>query len=149
MASAAAPVSRMRARPVPGETNQLCNPAVGSPGRTPCWELPYASGTHISQVVGQLLSHLMSAWKAQGEGVWWVLAKQAIPTKSGACVSCSVMSNCPHLPMDCSPPGSSVHGILWARTLEWVAIPFSRGSSQSRDQTWVSCIAGRFFTDWL
>ena len=50
--------------------------------------------------------------------------------------------------MNCSPPGSSVHGILWARILEWVAIPFSRRSSQFRDQTWVSCIAGRFFTIW-
>ena len=38
-------------------------------------------------------------------------------------------------PMDCSLPGSSIHGILQARTLEWVAIPFSKGSSQSRDQT--------------
>ena len=47
--------------------------------------------------------------------------------------------------MDCSPPGSSVHGILQARVLEWVAIPFSRGSSQPRDQTQVSCIAGRHF----
>ena len=44
-------------------------------------------------------------------------------------------------PMDCSPPGSSVHGILQARILEWVAIPFSRGSSWLRDWTWVSCIA--------
>ena len=50
--------------------------------------------------------------------------------------------------MDCSPPGSSVYGILQARILEWVAIPFSRGSSWTRDQTWVSCIAGRFFTIW-
>jgi len=49
-------------------------------------------------------------------------------------------------PMDCSPPGSSVHGLLQARILEWVAIPFSTGSSQPRDQTQVSCIAGRFFT---
>ena len=49
-------------------------------------------------------------------------------------------------PMDCSPPGSSIHGILQARVLEWVAIPFSRGSSQPRDRTGVSCIAGRFFT---
>ena len=47
--------------------------------------------------------------------------------------------------MDYSPPGSSVHGILQARTLEWVAIPFSRRSSQPRDQTWVSCITGSFF----
>ena len=44
--------------------------------------------------------------------------------------------------MDCSPPGSSVHGSLQARILEWVAISFSRGSSQPRDRTWVSCIAG-------
>ena len=50
--------------------------------------------------------------------------------------------------MDCSPPGSSVHGILQARILEWVFISISRGSSQPRDQTWVSCIAGRFFTVW-
>ena len=49
-------------------------------------------------------------------------------------------------PMDCSPPGSSVHGVSQARILEWVAIPLSRGSSQPGDQTWVSCIAGRFFT---
>ena len=48
--------------------------------------------------------------------------------------------------MDFSPPGSSVHGILQARILEWVAIPFSRGSSQPMDQTQVSCLAGRFFT---
>ena len=47
-----------------------------------------------------------------------------------------------------SPPGSSVHGILHTRMLEWVAIPFSRGSSQPGDWTWVSCIAGRFFTVW-
>ena len=39
---------------------------------------------------------------------------------------------------DCSPPGSSLHGILQARILEWVAIPFSRGSSRSRDPTWIS-----------
>ena len=46
----------------------------------------------------------------------------------------------------CSPLGSSVHVISQARTLEWVAIPFSKGSSQSRDRTWVSLIVGRFFT---
>ena len=51
-------------------------------------------------------------------------------------------------PMDCSLPGSSVHGILQARILEWVAIPFSRRSSQSRDWTWFSHIASRRFTIW-
>ena len=50
--------------------------------------------------------------------------------------------------MDCSLPVSSVHGILQARILEWVAIPFSRTSSRLRDQTQVSCIAGGFFTIW-
>ena len=48
--------------------------------------------------------------------------------------------------MDWSPPGSSVHGILQARILEWVAVPFSRGSFHPRDQTQVSHIAGGFFT---
>ena len=42
-------------------------------------------------------------------------------------------------PMDCSPPGFSVHGILQARVLEWVAISFSKGSSQARDRTRVFC----------
>ena len=49
-------------------------------------------------------------------------------------------------PMDCSLSGSSVHGILQARILEWVAIPFTRVSSQPKDQTWVSYITGGFFT---
>ena len=55
-----------------------------------------------------------------------------------------VAQSCPTLcdPVDCSPPGSSVHGILQVRILEWVTISFSRGSSQPRDQTQVSCIAG-------
>ena len=48
--------------------------------------------------------------------------------------------------IDCSPPGSSVHGISQARILEWAAIPFSRGSSRYR--TCVSCTSGRFFTVW-
>ena len=57
---------------------------------------------------------------------------------------------CPTLcdPMNYSLPGSSVHGIVHVRILEWVAIPFSRASSQPRDRIQVSCIAGRFFTIW-
>ena len=51
-------------------------------------------------------------------------------------------------PMGCSLPGPSVCGILQARILEWVAISFSKGTSLSRDQTWVSCMAGCFFTVW-
>ena len=59
-----------------------------------------------------------------------------------------VVQSCPTLcgPMDSGPPGSSVHGILQGRILEWVAIPFPRISSQPRAQTQVSCISGRFFT---
>ena len=61
-----------------------------------------------------------------------------------------VAQSCPTLfdPTNCSPPGFSVHGMVQARILEWVAIPSSRGSSQSRDQTLISGIAGRIFTVW-
>ena len=63
-------------------------------------------------------------------------------------VLCWVAQCCPTLcgPMDCSPPGFSVLWILQAKVLEWVAMPSSRGSSQPRDRTQVSCIAGGFFT---
>ena len=74
-------------------------------------------------------------------------------------VSCSVVSNPLHLcnPMNCSQSSSitsqsvteeAIHGILQARTREWVAISFFRGSSQPRHQTQVSCIAGGIFTIW-
>ena len=65
-------------------------------------------------------------------------------------VKMKVAQSCPTLcyPVEYSPPGSFVHGIFQARILEWVAISFSRGSSQPRDQTQVSCISGRFFTTW-
>ena len=61
-----------------------------------------------------------------------------------------VAQSCPTLcdPMDCSLPGSSVHGIFQGRILEWVDIPFSGGTSQHRDRTWVSHIDVRFFTIW-
>ena len=64
---------------------------------------------------------------------WWVLCKVCLFSRSVVSNSCD--------PMDCSPPGSSVHGISRARILEQVAISFSRESSQARDQTWVSYIA--------
>ena len=61
---------------------------------------------------------------------------------------CLIIQSCQTLynPMDCSLPGSSVHGILQARILEWVAISSSRGSSQPRDRTRVSHTTGIFFT---
>ena len=65
------------------------------------------------------------------------------------CVCVLVAQSCPTLcdPVDCNLPGSSVHEIFQARILEWVAISFSKGSSQPRDRTRVSCTAGKFFTD--
>ena len=66
------------------------------------------------------------------------------------CAVCLVAQPCLTLcnSIDCRAPSSSVHGILQARIVEWVAIPYSIGFSQPRDQTQVSCIAGRFFTNW-
>ena len=63
------------------------------------------------------------------------------------CVCVWITQSCPTFcdPTNCSPPGFSVHGIVQARILESIAIPFSRGSSQPRDRTLVSC---RFFTIW-
>ena len=85
--------------------------------------------------------------------VWMLQLKIPHATTKTWCsqsVKVLVTQSCPTLcdPMDCSPPGSSVHRILHARILERVAISFSRGSSQCRDWTWVSHIVGRLFTDW-
>ena len=65
------------------------------------------------------------------------------PGDTNAYMEAKFLQSCPALcdPMDCSPPGSSVPGILPARILKWVAMPSSRGSSQPRDQTRVSCVS--------
>ena len=69
---------------------------------------------------------------------------------AGVCVCVLVTQSCLTLCniMDCISPDSSANGILQVRILEWVAIPFSRGSSQPRDRTRVSHIVSRFFTIW-
>ena len=79
-------------------------------------------------------------------GLYWSL----VTTKREMCEWMKVTQSCPTLcnPMDCSPPGSPFHGVLQARILEWVAISFSRWSSQPKDWTQVSHIAGRHFTIW-
>ena len=73
-----------------------------------------------------------------------------LPTSPPRNDESEVAQSCPTLcdPVDCSPPGSSVHGILQARILEWVAISFSRGYSRPREWTKVSLIAGRRFNLW-
>ena len=93
------------------------------------------------------------AWRAAVHGVaknqtplngWTTILFNLIDSKYSVClaVSNSLWSH------DCSLPGSSVHGALQARILEWVAMPSSRESSQSRDRNQVSCIAGGFFKVW-
>ena len=80
-------------------------------------------------------------------GFFLYVLSQGFIKHSSLVYTCEVAQLCPTLcnPMDCNTPGSSVHGILQARILEWVAISFSRGSSRPRDPTQVSCIAGRHF----
>ena len=97
-------------------------------------------------VVVQLLSHVqlfVSPWTAECQ------APQSF-TISRKWSEVKITQSCPILcdPMDCSLLGSSVHGILQARILEWVIIPFSMGSSRPRDWTCVFCIAGSFLTIW-
>ena len=72
----------------------------------------------------------------------WTIKK--VESESDVAQSCPTLCN----PMECSLPVSSVHGIFQTRILEWVAISFSRGSSQPRHWTLVSCIASRLFTIW-
>ena len=127
-------------QPKPRAVWQVCG------GRTPIWAFyfrvafsQYLRGTWEVRVhllgraplgvsgLGVSSRLLCSSW-------WWWFSR-------------SVMSeSCD--PMDCSPPGSSVHGILQARTLGWVASSFSRRPSRPRNRTGLSRIAGRFFTDW-
>ena len=69
-----------------------------------------------------------------------ILGVGVLPWRACECVHTQLLLSCPGLcdPMDCSLPGSSVHGTLQERTLEWVSLLSSRGSSRHRDQTWIS-----------
>ena len=98
-----------------------------------CYKWPHCSKA-LSQILCQLQhsrTHLLASLLHNTGGS---LADQSCPTLCD--------------PMECSPPGSSDHGILQARILEWAAISSSRGSSRLREWTWVSSAAGGFFTDW-
>ena len=110
---------------------------------------------------GQLWS-LDWGWRSpQGQRLRWPFLQRGYPRCSwGSCLSLYglcyeneevlVAQLCPTLcdPMDRSPPGSSLHVVFQARTLEWAAMPTARGSSRPRDWTWVSCIAGRLLLNW-
>ena len=74
----------------------------------------------------------------------WAIGK---PKNTGVGAVCLVVSDSCH-PTNCSLPASSIHALLQARILEWVAYPFSRWSFWPRNWTGVSCIAGGFFTNW-
>ena len=133
---------------------QLCNPTDCSP-----------SGSSVHGILqARILEGVATAYS---RGSSWprdwigVLASPALAgrffttepsgkPKHSAHTHTEVAQSCPTLcdPMDCSPPGSSVHGIFQAWILEWVAVSFSRGSSWPRDRTRVSCIVGRCFTIW-
>ena len=82
--------------------------------------------------------------------VWILLHYTTLSIRSHACVWAQLLQLFPAVCnlMDCSQPGSAVHGILQARILEWITVSFSRGSSPLREWTCISCIAGRFFTHW-
>ena len=83
-----------------------------------------------------------SPGKNTGVGCHFLLQCMQVNSEREVAESCLTLSD----PMDYSPPGSTVHGIPWARTLGWAVITLSRGSSPSKDQNHVSCVAGRFFT---
>ena len=94
------------------------------------------------------VSEEVSSWGSWGQETKCSHPMWIIREYTGCAALSSVAQTCLTLgdPMDCSPPGSSVHGILQAGILEWAAMPSSRGSSQPRDRTQVSSTTGRFFT---
>ena len=87
---------------------------------------------------------IISAWEARLINCFSLFIPQVWKVKVLVTQSCPTLCN----PINYKPAGSTVHRILQARILEWVAISFSRESSWPRDWTRVSCIAGRFFTIW-
>ena len=101
-------------------------------------DLNFTSGTWNLYILGWIISIMR---------LTSLIYKMSMVMPGWESVSHSAMSDS-FQPTDCSLPGFSVHGISQARILEWVAICFSWGSSQTRDQTWISSIAGRFLTVW-
>ena len=120
--------------------------------RYPNWQLasPRWSGSWLHQPaqLSALLNLLQIAFL---KNQYWSTVSFVWSIQGIICMCvCSFAKSCLTLcdPMGCSPPGSSVHGISQARILEWVAISFSRGSSQSMNQTHVSSIGRRILYQW-
>ena len=115
--------------------------ANGNPLQYSCLENPVDRGAWWAAIYGVTQSWTPLKRLSSSSSLF---ANTLFTSSSPFCVLsvCSVTHSCPALcnPMDCSPLRSSVHGILQPRILEWVAISFSRGSSQPRDRTHVSCI---------
>ena len=115
-----------------------------------CSNMKLFVGSHLVATKSDHLSSCLTRRKQQLKNMWmtelhvWRTAECIELYAAKLCQLCPTLCD----PIDSSPLGSSVYGILQARILEWVAIPFSRGSSQPKDGTRVSCIAGRFFTIW-
>ena len=102
--------------------------------------IPLLAGCSTHGNLGELLNFLLGLWPGLNE-----IVRVTVSTVSAAatCVRVKSLQSCPALcnRMDCSSPGSFVHGFLQTRILEWVAMPSSRGSSQPRDRTFVSCVS--------
>ena len=148
--------------PAPGEKAKWGNCAAGGDqARPPLRFLPrfggWGVGLQLLLFLNQALGHLFTPCYALNcvpqncyldipapvpQEVTVFGDKHFTCMRARSLLSCQTLCNS----MDCSPPGSSVHGILQARILEWVAMPSSRGSSQPRDRTMSPALAGMFFT---
>ena len=115
----------------------------------PKWKIKTSVILYVDIIFSKILAFNRSTWLSSGEQELWAWYQQVcVPKLLQLCLTlCD--------PMDCSPPGSSVHGILRARILEWVVIPFSKGSSQPRESSWprnptlsISCIGRWVLYQW-
>ena len=108
--------------------------------------LTYDSHTDVGFLLKRFGSSKYTTWTLLSVvSIWGTELIRPHESESVSCSACLTLCDI----IDCGLPGSSVHEIFQARILEWVANPFSRGSSWPRDRTWVSHIAGRFFTVWV
>ena len=121
----------------------------GNPHQCSCLENPRDGGAWLAAVYGVAQSQTWLKWLSSSSSRLVVEAQTKKFIQSESCCVCAQLCLTFGDPMECSLPGFSVHGILQARILEWVAISYPCGSSQSRDQTRVFCTyctAGCFFT---